>query len=248
MQPHRYIIANWKMHGTAHRVREAVYALDNATRLLSGAVSIILALPFPYLHIAAVARSHGSRIQLAAQDVSAHAEGAYTGEVSATMLRDVGAEFVVVGHSERRQHHAETDTLVATKATAALGAGLTPIICVGETLEQYKAKQTIAVLGQQMQALQRCELSQCLLAYEPIWAIGSGLTPNRDEIAAATAFLHTPTQEGRDSAKAVVYGGSVNPSNAAEILATSNVSGALIGSASLNEASLITMVQIAAKG
>ncbi len=222
------------MHGSAAQVREYVRALDAACGALDVAIIPVLALPFPYFSFAKSACVQASRIRFAAQDVSAHREGAFTGEVSAAMLSDIGVEYAIIGHSERRRYHGEGDAFIAKKAEQLQHAGVKAIACVGETLEEYQAGRTQEVLAQQLSTLIPALSSACVVAYEPVWAIGSGKTPRCDEIEAATAFLTTQLKEALDHSPAVVYGGSVNRSNAHEILGTPGIAGALVGGASLN--------------
>ncbi len=222
------------MHGSAAQVREHLRALDAACGQLDARIIPVLALPFLYLYIAKAACAQASRIRFAAQDVSAHREGAFTGEVSAAMLSDIGVEYAIIGHSERRRYHGESDALIAQKAAQLQHAGVKAIACVGETLEEYQAGHTQAVLAQQLSTLIPALTAACVVAYEPVWAIGTGKTPRCDEIEAATAFLTTQLKEALDHSPAVVYGGSVNRSNAREILGTPGVAGALVGGASLN--------------
>ncbi len=182
--------------------------------------------------------------EMGAQDVSAHQPGAYTGDIAAEMLRDAGCGWVIVGHSERRQWHAETDVIVAQKAERALQAGLRPIVCIGETLQQREAGQTHAVLSAQLAAvLQRIgakKLSSGALAYEPVWAIGTGRTASPQQAQEVHAALRTQVHaqgHGADAAAArtlrILYGGSVKPANAAELFAQPDIDGGLIGGASL---------------
>jgi len=196
--------------------------------------------PFPYL--AELAWQHASSgLGVGAQDVSEHeGQGAYTGEVSAAMLSDVGAQWVLVGHSERRQYHAEGDALVARKFAAALAGGLTPILCVGETLEQREAGETEAVIARQLQAVLAhngiASFDTAVIAYEPVWAIGTGHTASPEQVQQAHAFIRSQLEK-EDVMIArltrLLYGGSVKAANAAELFAQADVDGGLIGGASL---------------
>lgn len=249
-RPRRSLVAgNWKMHGS----RAANAALLQGVRAVAPArVEIVLCPPFVYLPEAAVALA-GSAIGLGAQDLSAEAgQGAYTGEIGGAMLRDVGCSHVIVGHSERRARHKESDAEVARKAVAALAAGLVPIVCVGETLEERDAGATPAVVGRQLAAvLDGCGVDAfrtLVIAYEPVWAIGTGLTPTLDQIeevhTAIRAVLVELFGEHGESV-AILYGGSVKPSNASDILKLKDVGGALVGGASLKATDFLGIIEAA---
>ncbi len=185
-----------------------------------------------------------------AQDLSAQASGAYTGEVSGAMLKELGCDFVIVGHSERRQHHFETDVLVAAKTKAALATGITPIVCVGETLTERQAGQTETVVKRQLAAVIHANghcISQIVVAYEPVWAIGTGKTATPNEAQAVHAILRSQllaasAQAGRVK---ILYGGSMNAANAATLLEQPDIDGGLIGGASLKAADFLTIVAAA---
>jgi triosephosphate isomerase len=232
-----WLVANWKMNGTAHEVRDYAFALNRLAGELPPTTHTVFCPPAAYITTAAEALPYNRRLALGAQNCHEVTKGSYTGEISAAMLADLGCRYVILGHSERRAE-GETDQQVAAKAEAALAAGLTPIICLGELLSAYQAKETKSILDQQLAALTRLPTRDILIAYEPVWAIGSGKTPNSQEIAAA--HRHIKTVLG--SAVAVLYGGSVNAGNASEILRLPEVSGALIGGASLNIASMKEIV------
>jgi triosephosphate isomerase len=214
---------------------EADHAQETCRRQLENACP-----PFPYL--AELASQHADTgLGIGAQDVSEHGgQGAYTGEVSAAMLADVGASWVLVGHSERRQYHGESDELVARKFAAALAGGLTPILCVGETLEQHEAGQTEAVLTRQLQAVLGhngiASFDTAVIAYEPVWAIGTGRTAAPEQVQQVHAFIRSQLEK-EDVTLArltrLLYGGSVKAANAAELFAQADVDGGLIGGASL---------------
>ncbi|HEY6896314.1 MAG TPA: triose-phosphate isomerase [Rhodocyclaceae bacterium] len=233
----KLVIGNWKMHGSLadnlgllHQVRAG------AAELKAG---VAVCVPYPYL---AQARSalDGSAVSWGAQDVSEHKSGAYTGEVSASMLLDFGCRYVLVGHSERRSFYGDSDHVVAAKTAAALALGLIPVICVGETLEEREAGITAAVVGRQLDAvLERCgvaALAKAVLAYEPVWAIGTGKTASpaqaqevHQQIRARVAAQDAQVAAGVQ----ILYGGSVKPGNAAELFAQADIDGGLIGGASL---------------
>jgi len=185
--------------------------------------------PFPYLEQVA-GRLRGSAIAWGAQNASEHAQGAYTGEVSAPMLREFGCRYVIVGHSERRQLYGEGDAQVAAKFAAAQGAGLTPILCVGETLQEREAGRSEAVVARQLdEVLKRTAFDDAVLAYEPVWAIGTGRTATPEQAQQVHAFLRKRVSSGTR----ILYGGSVKAQNAAAIFAMPDVDGGLIGGASL---------------
>lgn len=189
-------------------------------------------------------------VELGSQDVSAQASGAFTGEVSATMLNDLGCRFAIVGHSERRQFHHETDALVADKAKAALAAGVTPIVCVGETLAEREAGQTEEVVKRQLAAVIHANghcISEVVVAYEPVWAIGTGKTASPEEAQAVHAVLRAQLKAATDQFAGVriLYGGSMNATNAASLLAQPDIDGGLIGGASLKAVDFLKIIAAA---
>lgn len=222
------------MHGTA------AFARDLAGAIASRAgehPDVEIAVCPPHVLLPAVAEVlAGSAVALGAQTVSEHAEGAYTGETSAAMLAEFGCRFVLVGHSERRNLFGETSVAVAAKAQAALAAGMTPVICVGEQLADRKADTTNAVIAAQLEPIDTAVLGRCVIAYEPVWAIGTGETASPRQAQAVHAFIRT-TIATRDPAAAaalrILYGGSVKPDNAAELFQMADVDGGLIGGAAL---------------
>jgi triosephosphate isomerase len=219
----RLVAGNWKMHGSRAANRALVEAILKG--LPSGAAECAVCPPFPYL-AAAAEQLRGSPVALGAQNVSEHAQGAYTGEVSAAMLTELGCRYVIVGHSERRQIYGETDAQVAAKFAAARGAGLTPILCVGETLAEREAGRTEEVVARQLDAV---AFRNAVLAYEPVWAIGTGKNATPQQAQAVHAFLRTKVPQETT----ILYGGSVKPQNAGAIFAMPDVDGGLIGGASL---------------
>jgi triosephosphate isomerase len=240
------VVGNWKMHGSRKGNAEL---LDGIVGARPYGCEVAVCVPFPYLAETAVALA-ASEIRWGAQDCSAHEQGAYTGEVSAAMLHEFGCRYVIVGHSERRAHHGEGDLLVADKAKAALARGVTPIVCVGETLAQRDAGDTEEVVKRQLSAvihtLAHCA-SEMVVAYEPVWAIGTGRTATpqqaqqvhallRAQLAAATP--HAPDMK-------ILYGGSVKPDNAAALYAMPDIDGGLIGGASLKAADFVAICRAA---
>jgi len=223
----RLVAGNWKMHGS----REANRALLDAIVAGAGNAAARLAVcpPFPYLAQVAE-RLRGTAIAWGAQNVSEHKQGAYTGEVSAAMLVEFGCRYAIVGHSERRQICGETDGQVAAKFSAARAAGLTPILCVGETLAEREAGRTEEVVGRQLGAV---KFDGGVLAYEPVWAIGTGRNATPEQAQEMHAFLRSRLPAEMRATTPIVYGGSVKPQNAAAIFAMPDVDGGLIGGASL---------------
>ena len=234
------VAANWKMYKT---VKETVLYLHELSTLVAGVsdVEVVVAPPFTAVH-AAVGAAAGSRIAVAAQDLYWEREGAFTGEVSATMVREAGARYVIVGHSERRTKFGETDAHVNWKVKAALGGGLVPIVCVGESLEQREHEQTLAVLDRQLKAgfegLAAEAVAGLAVAYEPVWAIGTGRTATAAQAQDAHAHIRQRLREwfGAEAGDAcrIMYGGSVKPSNTRELVSQADVDGALVGGASLD--------------
>ena len=245
---HRKLIAgNWKMNGSLQAnevlLREVIAGLS------PGLCDVAVCVPAPYL-AQAQTMALGSALRVGAQDVSAHDQGAFTGEVSAAMLRDFGARYAIVGHSERRQYHGESDALVAQKARAALACGITPIVCVGETLAEREAGRTEEVVRRQLAAVVHLNghcISEIVVAYEPVWAIGTGKTATPEQAQAVhtvlRAQLHAATP--RDDRIAILYGGSMNATNAASLLAQPDIDGGLIGGASLRSTDFLQIVAAA---
>ncbi|PZP29910.1 MAG: triose-phosphate isomerase [Roseateles depolymerans] len=230
----KLVVGNWKMHGSRVQNAQLLAGLREAGPWNA---DVGLCVPFPYLTETALALT-GTSLAFGAQDCSAHDQGAYTGEVSAAMLADVGCRYVIVGHSERRAYHAEGDQLVADKAKAALARGVTPIVCVGETREEREAGQTELVVKRQLAAvihgLGHC-CGEMVVAYEPRWAIGTGLTASPEQAQAVHAVLRAQLKAATDRAAGMrlLYGGSVKPDNAAALFAQPDIDGGLIGGAAL---------------
>ncbi len=234
---------NWKMNGTRAalaEVRALIAAVD--------APGCDMLLCPPATLIAAMAEiAQGSALNVGAQDCHAKASGAHTGDLSAPILADAGASHVILGHSERRADHGETDTQVKAKAEAVIAAGLVAIICVGETEAQRDEGNTLEVIGRQLDASvpHGATAAHLVIAYEPVWAIGTGRTPTLDQIAEVHGFIRTrlaATTKAEAAGTRLLYGGSVKPSNAADIFALPNVDGALVGGASLKAADFAPIV------
>lgn len=245
----KLIAGNWKMNGSL----PANEALLKA--LLAGvgtpACEIAVCVPAPYL---AQVQSlvAGSPVALGAQDLSAQPQGAFTGEQSAAMLKEFGVRYAIVGHSERRQYHGETDELVAAKTAAALANGITPIVCVGETLAEREAGHTEEVVKRQLAAVIHANghcISEIVVAYEPVWAIGTGKTASPEEAQAVHAVLRAQLKAATDQFARVkiLYGGSMNAANAATLLAQPDIDGGLIGGASLKAPDFLTIIAAARK-
>ena len=242
----KLVVGNWKMHGSRVANAELLSALLAARPFLAD-----VAVCAPFVYLADVASSlAASEIRWGAQDVSAHERGAFTGEVSATMLHELGCRYTLVGHSERRAHHAESDLLVAQKAQAALAKGVTPIVCVGETLAEREAGATDAVVKRQLSVVIH-QLAHCaaerVVAYEPVWAIGTGRTASPEQAQAVHAVLRAQLQAatGRGDTMKILYGGSVKADNAATLFAQADIDGGLIGGASLKAADFIAICRAA---
>jgi triosephosphate isomerase len=222
----RLVAGNWKMHGSRASNRALLGSI--LERLVQG-VECAVCVPFPYLADVA-GQLRGSPVAWGAQNVSEHAQGAYTGEVSAAMLTEFGCRYALVGHSERRQLYGESDAQVAAKFAAARKAGLIPILCVGETLAEREAGRTEQVVARQLDAvLEKTSFEDAVLAYEPVWAIGTGRNATPEQAQEVHGFLRKRVS----SESRILYGGSVKPQNAAAIFAMPDVDGGLIGGASL---------------
>ena len=239
------VAGNWKMHGNRASNRALLDAVSAGIEGLAG-VECAVCVPFPYLGEVA-GRLAGSRLAWGAQNLSERAQGAYTGEVSAPMLKEFGCRYVLVGHSERRQLYGETDALVAAKFAAAAEQGLMPILCLGETLAEREAGRTEEVVDRQLEAVfRKCGkdlVGRAVVAYEPVWAIGTGRTATPEQAQEVHLFLRNRLSAGTR----LLYGGSVKKDNAASLFAMPDVDGGLIGGASLVAADFVGSVQAAAQ-
>jgi triosephosphate isomerase len=243
-----FIAGNWKMYKTVHEAVVFVKELRSAVKDVAD-VEIVVAPPFTAVHAAAEA-ARNTNIAIAAQNLHWEREGAFTGEVSPLMVKEAGAEFAIVGHSERRRLFGETDAIVNRKTIAALGAELTPIVCIGETLEERERDDTLAVLDRQIKdgldRITAAQVSEIVIAYEPVWAIGTGRTATAAQAGEAHAHIRKRLRQwfGGDAADQchVIYGGSVKPDNIRELIAEEDVDGALVGGASLDVRSFAEIV------
>ena len=244
----KLIAGNWKMNGSLSFNQALVGAL-RAGLQSPAACRIAVCVPAPYLSQLAELLK-GSPIDLGAQDVSSHDAGAYTGEVCAAMLREFGVRYATVGHSERRQYHGETDAVVADKVRLALASGITPIVCVGETLAQRESEQTEAVVKRQLAAVIHANghcISEIVVAYEPVWAIGTGRTATPAQAQQVHGVLRAQLKAATEQADRmpILYGGSMNAANAAELLGQPDIDGGLIGGASLKAADFLAIIAAA---
>lgn len=241
----KFVAGNWKMHGTLAANAELLKAVRAGVTGLAADVAVCV--PYPYLEQARQALA-GSAVAWGAQDVSEHAQGAYTGEVSVGMLSDFGCRYAIVGHSERRSYYGETDEIVAAKCEAALKGNVTPILCVGETLDERERNVTAEVVTRQLDAvIGRCgiaALGKMVVAYEPVWAIGTGRTATPEQAQEVHALIRA--RVARDDAGVaagllILYGGSMKPNNAKELMAQPDIDGGLIGGASLVAADFVAI-------
>jgi triosephosphate isomerase len=243
----KLIAGNWKMYKT---VPEAVALVEEIKRGVAGAPGETLVAPPYTVLVAAVAAAKGSPVAVASQNMHFEKEGAFTGEVSAAMLKDVGVTHVILGHSERRQYFAETDEGVAKKTKVALDSGLVPISCVGETLAEREAGRTMEVVGRQVDAILNAvtadEAKKVVVAYEPVWAIGTGKVATPEQAQEVHAFIRSRVTAKHGQAVAdvlrILYGGSVKPDNVKGLMALPDVDGALVGGASLKADSFLKLV------
>jgi triosephosphate isomerase len=248
-----FICANWKMHKTVH---ETVFYIKELRGLLKDVrtLDVVVAPPFTSVHAASEA-ARGSNLEIGAQNVYWEREGAFTGEVSAAMLRDAGAEYVIVGHSERRAIFGDTDLMVNRRIAAALANALAPIACIGESLEERTSERTLAVLDRQLQqgldGFTASQLGELVLAYEPVWAIGTGHTATPEQAQEVHAHARGRLRQwfGAEMAERcrIIYGGSVKPDNIAAIVSKPDVDGALVGGASLEARGFAELVRLSQK-
>ena len=246
--PQKIVAGNWKMNGLTAALAEIAAMRDAVAKGGAGRATALICPP-AQLIAAAAALCARSPLRIGAQDCHFAAQGAHTGDISAAMLKDAGAGHVIVGHSERRADHRETDALVRSKAEAALQAGLAAIVCVGETREERESGKALAVVSGQLAGSwpAGATAASVIVAYEPVWAIGTGLTPTVADVAAMHAFIREGLERlapGQGAGISILYGGSVKPSNAAELMAAANVDGALVGGASLTCADFMAIAAV----
>ena len=249
------IAGNWKMNKTRPEARELLEAIKPLVADAAGKIEVIACVPFTNLETA-VNVTEGSNVKVGAENVHFEKSGAFTGEISADMLTELGVEYVVIGHSERRQYFGETDETVNKRTKAALAAGLKPIVCVGELKWERECGITEEVVGKQIKLdlwdVTEEELKNVVIAYEPVWAIGTGLTATPDQAEEVCGFIRATIAKLYNQAAAdavtIQYGGSMNAKNAAELLAKPNIDGGLIGGASLKAADFNVIVQAAVEG
>jgi triosephosphate isomerase len=243
----KLIAGNWKMNGNLAANEALVRAL--IAGLSEARCDVAVCVPAPYLAQVNALRA-GTRLELGAQDVSQHLQGAYTGEVCAAMLKEFGVRYAIVGHSERRQYHGETDAVVAEKVKTALAVGITPIVCVGETLAEREAGKTQDVVKRQLAAVIHVNghcISEIVVAYEPVWAIGTGRTATPEQAQEVHALLRAQLKAATTHSERVhiLYGGSMNAGNAAQLLAQPDIDGGLVGGASLKAADFLQIIAAA---
>lgn len=242
------IMGNWKMNGSQAMTKSLVGAIA-----LSAPNQIDIAVFPPFVYLSEVKQALGnSQVGFGGQDLSAHESGAYTGEVSAQMLKDIGADYVLIGHSERRQYHHESNQSVALKSQKALTAGLTPVICIGETLQERESDQFESVISNQLKpvldSLSDDQLMQSVIAYEPVWAIGTGVTATPEQAQSAHEMIRQMIANSSPTVAKhirIVYGGSVKPDNAKTLLGLPDIDGALVGGASLKAEDFLAICQAA---
>ena len=243
----KLIVGNWKMNGSLAANEALLKGLLGGIKAPACAVAVCV--PAPYLAQCQTLLA-GSAIELGVQDVSQHESGAYTGEISVAMLKEFGVRYAVVGHSERRQYHGETDAVVAAKAQRALAGGVTPIVCVGETLAEHEANRTEEVVKRQLAAVIHLNghcISEIVVAYEPVWAIGTGKTATPEQAQQVHAVLRAQLKAASPHPERIhlLYGGSMNAGNAAQLLAQPDIDGGLVGGASLKAPDFLTIIAAA---
>lgn len=244
----KLIAGNWKMNGSL--AANAALMGELLAGIGQPVCDVAVCVPAVYLAQVQLLLAGQGGIALGAQDVSQHESGAYTGDVSAAMLKELGARYVIVGHSERRQYQGETDAQVAVKAQRALAAGLTPVVCVGETLREREQGETESVVGRQLSAVIQLNgerLADLVVAYEPVWAIGTGRTATPEQAQAVHAALRAllAAADLQAAGVRILYGGSMNAGNAAELLAQPDIDGGLIGGASLKARDFLKIIETA---
>lgn len=249
---HPFVMGNWKLNGSRHMFGELISALRQQLSAVTGC-DVAVAPPAPYLDLVKQALA-GSHIALGAQDTGVHLSGAFTGETSAEMLKDIGTNYVIIGHSERRSYHAESDEFIAQKFAIVKQQGLIPVLCIGETEAENAAGQTQAVCARQIDAVLNSQgadaFSGSVIAYEPVWAIGTGKSATPTQAQAVHKFIrdHITRADASVAARLIIqYGGSVNAANAAELFAQPDIDGALVGGASLNADAFAAIVTAAAR-
>ena len=229
----KIIAGNWKMNGSLHNLEQMITDLSD----LSTQNTVILAVPYTMLCV------KSDKIGLASQDISTHERGAYTGEVSASMVAATGAKYTIIGHSECRQYHGDTNASVRAKAEQALSNGLTPIICIGETISEKQSGKTMEIIESGLrESVPMNVTSKIIIAYEPRWAIGAGITPTSEEITEAHEFIAQILSDMGLDGTPILYGASVKGSNAAEIMSIPHVDGVLVGGASLKTEDFIPII------
>ncbi len=244
-----FIAGNWKMFKTVQEASAFVTDLRAAVKDAKG-VQVVVAPPFTAIHAAALA-ARGSNIEVSAQNLHWEKQGAFTGEISAAMIKEAGATYVIIGHSERRQLFGETDAIVNRKVQSAIAQNLTPIMCIGETLEERERNETLAILDRQIKngldGVSADQVAALIVAYEPVWAIGTGRVATAAQAGEAHAHIRTRLRQwfGADAADKcrVIYGGSVKPDNIRDLIAEADVDGALVGGASLEVKSFADIVK-----
>jgi triosephosphate isomerase len=245
------IVGNWKMNGALEMARSLVEEIATGVENLNS-VDIVLCPPYVYLPLAAEIVKNSPSVALGAQNSSEHSSGAYTGEVSSTMLKEIGCKYVITGHSERRQYYGESDEDVAHKTNVVNAENMTPIACVGETLEERDSGQTRFVVERQVDALLRIvgrdEIEHVLIAYEPVWAIGTGKTASPEQAQEVHSWIRQSLQSANENAARscrILYGGSVNGENAQSVLIQPDVDGCLVGGASLKSTEFLRICNAA---
>ncbi|REF25655.1 triosephosphate isomerase [Xenorhabdus cabanillasii] len=249
---HPLVMGNWKLNGSTHMVNDLIAGLRKELSNVDGC-DVAIAPPTAYVSLAKSALA-GSRIALGAQDVSVNLSGAFTGETSAEMLKDVGAKYIIIGHSERRTYHKERDEFIAKKFAVLKEQGLIPVLCIGETEQENEAGQTEAVCARQIDAVLNTlgaeAFKSAVIAYEPVWAIGTGRSATPAQAQAVHKFIrdHIAKQDAAIAEQVIIqYGGSVNAGNAAELFTQPDIDGALVGGASLKADAFAVIVKAAAE-